>query len=536
MKKRALDRKMDDPKTHTIKEGEVLPTEVAKGLVSGASTLGIGVLIERSCGFLANILAARFGGAQTFGAYALAISTANNVSAYAAGGIGSTAIRFSGEYAIGTPGYTPLARALAVVAAVSAAIAASTLWVGAAPLAHLLHKPELTGVLRWAGFSAAAIILLECCRGFFVGQRRLKALLCLSGFAGIGMLTTLPLASSAGPKAMLISQSSVAIGAVLMCLLCYRRLRLASPVRAEQSVPVGSLLRRIWSFSLMQIAGIVSMNIAGWWLTTLIAKSDTTMAQMGFFAVALQMRNLVALVPSLLIEGSFAEMTDSDGDRPKTPDQVTAICTYVATLVSVVLAGFGIIAVRWGLPLIYGKSYASAYAATSIALATAVIHMGSGAASLRVSILSIRTSVFVNTAWALFVGAAASVFLLRGGDAAKGAAVYLAAHVFSAALFLGFLKRRGNAPEGMIPAFSIGAVCIIALAVCSLLRTTTGLVPFTIPASMVCIWAAGLAMLIQVGKRRRWLPSRSFVMRLVAKVLAVIRPTSPIESGSSGKL
>jgi O-antigen/teichoic acid export membrane protein len=525
---------MDDLETHIIKEEEVLPTEVARGLVSGTSTLGIGVLIERSCGFLANILAARFGGAQTFGAYALAISTANNVSAYAAGGIGSTAIRFSGEYGIGTPGYTPLARALAVVAAVSAALAACTLWVGATPLSHLLHKPELTGVLRWAGCSAAAIIILECCRGFFVGQRRLRALLCLSGFAGVGMLTTLPLASSAGPKAMLIAQSSVAVGAVLLCLLFYRTLSLASPARAEQSVPLRSLLRRIWSFSLMQIAGIVSMNVAGWWLTTLIAKSDTTMVQMGFFAVALQLRNLVALVPSLLIEGSFAEMTDSDGGRPKTPDQVTAICTYVSTVVSVGLAGCGIIAVRWALPLIYGKSYASAYAAASIALATAVIHMGSGAASVRVSILSIRTSVFVNTAWALFVGAAATIFLLRGADAAKGSAVYLAAHVFSAVLFLGFLKRRGNAPEGMIPAFSIGAVCIIALAGCSLLTTTTGPVPLTIPALMICIWAAGLAMLIQVGKRRRWVPSRSFVMRLVAKVLAVIRPTFPIDRDPAG--
>ena len=453
----------------------------------------------------------------------LAISTANNVSAYAAGGIGSTAIRFSGEYALGTPGYTPLARALAVVAAVSAAIAASTLWVGAAPLSHLLHKPELTGVLRWAGFSAAAIIMLECCRGFFVGQRRLKALLCLSGVAGFGMLTTLPLASFVGAKAMLISQSSVALGAVVLCLFFYRSLRLTSPVHAGPSIPIGSLLKRIWSFSLMQIAGIVSMNIAGWWLTTLIAKSDTSMAQMGFFAVALQLRNLVALVPSLLIEGSFAEMTDSAGGRPKTPDQVTAICTYVATLVSLVLAGFGIIVIRWGLPLIYGKTYASAYAAASIALATAVIHMGSGAASSRVSILSIRSSVVVNTAWALFVGAAATIFLLRGGDAAKGAAVYLAAHVVSAILFLGFLKKRGNAPDGMIPAFCTGAVCVIALAICSLVSHMTGPLHSATPILMLCIWAAGIAAMIHLGKRKRWLPSQRQMMQLVEKIAGKVR-------------
>jgi hypothetical protein len=52
------------------------------------------------------------------------------------------------------------------------------------------------------------------------------------------------------------------------------------------------------------------MNIAGWWLTSLVAKSDPTMVQMSLFAVAHQLRNMVALVPSLLIEGSFAEMAN----------------------------------------------------------------------------------------------------------------------------------------------------------------------------------------------------------------------------------
>ncbi len=513
----------EDMLPDALPEGEVLPPDVARGLVSGTSTLGLGVLIERSCSFLANILAARFGGAQTFGAYALAISTANNVSAYAAGGIGSTAIRFSGEYAIGTPGYTPLARALAVVAAVSAILAAGTLWFGASPLAHLLHKPELTGVLRWAGCSAAAIILLECCRGFFVGQKRLRALLCLSGFAGIGLLITLPLASSLGPTAMLICQSSVAIGAVIFCLLLYRSLRLVSPVPVGKSLHLGTLLRRIWSFSVMQIAGIVSMNIAGWWLTTLVAKGDTSMVQMGFFAVAHQLRNMVALAPSLLIEGSFAEMTDAENGPRKTPDQVTAVCTYLATVVTLLLAGLGIILVPWAITLIYGKSYASASAVASIALATAVIHMGSGAASSRVSILSIKTSVLVNTVWAIFVGVAATIFLFRGADASKGAAVYLAAHIMSASLFLGYLKKRGNAPPGMIPAFIVGAVSILTLAIFSLLRTAAGSYPFALTAIMLCIWAAGLTMLIQIGKRQRWLPSRVLVMRLVRKVRVIVR-------------
>ena len=511
--------------THVLPEEEVLPTEVAKGLVSGTSTLGMGVLIERSSGFLANILAARFGGASTFGAYALAISTANNVSTYAAGGIGSTAIRFSGEFPPGTPGYTALAGALAVVASVSAMLAALTLWVGASPFSQLLHKPELTGVLRWAGFSAAAIILLECCRGFFVGQRRLKALLCLSGFAGAGMLTALPLASFAGAKTMLVAQSSVAVGAVLLCLLFYRKLQLANPVAIGRSVPLTALLKRIWSFSVMQIAGIVSMNIAGWWLTTLIAKGGIGMAQMGLFAISLQLRNMVALVPSLVIEGSFAEMTDAENGRPKTPDQVTAVCTFVATLVSLALAGIGIMSAPWAIPLVYGKTYANAASVTALALATAVIHMGSGAASSRVSILSIRASVVVNTAWAVFVGAAATAFLFHRGNALGGAAVYLSPHVFSAALFFGFLKKRGNAPDGMIPAFLVGAGSVIVLATLALFQTAE--TQYRLPATlaMFVVWLGGTAALVQIGKRRRWLPTRQFVTRQAQKLVGRFRLT-----------
>jgi O-antigen/teichoic acid export membrane protein len=323
---------------------------------------------------------------------------------------------------------------------------------------------------------------------------------------------------------MLIAQSSVAMGAVFMCLLFYRSLGLVSQVQPEHTLPVGSLLRRIWSFSLMQIAGIVSMNIGGWWLTTLIAKGDTTMKQVGYFAVAHQLRNMVALMPSLIIEGSFAEMTESADGRQRSPDQVTAICTYVATLVTVVLAGFGMIVVPWVLPLIYGRAYASASPAAAIALATAVIHMGSGAAAFRVSVLSIRTSIVVNTTWALVVGGAATLFLLRGGGAATGAAVYLGAHVVTSILVLGFLRRRGNAPRGMISAFSIGALCIIALAGLSLLRSSTGPARFAVPAVMAVIWAAGAATLIGIGKRRRWLPTKSIIMRMRDKVFGALRP------------
>ena len=86
----------ETPRTIADRKASILGSSAAY-LLSGTSALGAGVVVERGCGFIANVLAARFGGASTFGTYSLAIATANNISTYAAGGIGSTAIRFSGK-------------------------------------------------------------------------------------------------------------------------------------------------------------------------------------------------------------------------------------------------------------------------------------------------------------------------------------------------------------------------------------------------------------------------------------------------------
>ena len=217
-----------------------VPGHVTKHLISGTSALGLGIVIERGLGFFANVLAARLGGAATFGAYSLAISTANNISTYAAGQIGSTAARFSGKYQHGTPGYTTLARALTVVSLVSALIGAVGLWFGAAPIAHLLGKASLTTLLRWAALSAAGIIVLECARGFFVGQRRLAALVLLSLIVGVGMVSLLPLAATMhSPIRMIVSQGAITTAAVVLCLLLARPLGLFAPSTSVRALPPG---------------------------------------------------------------------------------------------------------------------------------------------------------------------------------------------------------------------------------------------------------------------------------------------------------
>lgn len=506
--------------------GSAVPKHVARHLVSGTSALGLSVLIERGMGFLANILAARFGGASTFGNYSLAITTANNISTYAAGGIGATAARFSGKYPRGSAGYRSLGRALLIVSLVSACAAVAALWFGARPLAHLLQKDSLTYILRWAAFSAAGIILLECARGFFVGQRFLFALVLLSSLVGVGMVALLPVAALRHqPTHMIISQGAITTGAVLVCLLLARPLGLtaaanASPVR---STSVGPILKEVWSFGLVQLASLIGANISGWWLASLVARADTSLVQMGFFSVASQLRNIVGLAPSLLTESSYAVMAEREGEEARTPDQVMAVCTYLSTLVSFSLAALGILIVPWGLTLLYGRAFSGAASTTALALAIAVVHMGNSPAAARMTIVSIKISGIINTAWAVFVALAGTVFMLQGGSAWKAMAIYLAAHVLSSALVLIVLIRRDCVPHGVIPVFFLSTVSITALAAISFFRD---LQPSSaLPASglMLLIVVASMAALISLGRRHRWLPDAETAIRLGSIVFGRVR-------------
>ena len=503
-----------------------VPHHVARHLVTGTSALGLGIGIERGLGFLANILAARLAGVPVFGAYSLAISTANNISTYAAGGIGATAARFSGKYPRGTAGYPTLGRALAIVSLVSALLAALALWLGAAPLARLLHKPALTPLLGWAAVSAAGIIVLECARGFFVGQRRLTALILLSLIVGLGMVTLLPIAAHHhSPVRMILSQGAITTAAVVLCLLLGRPLALGQSTAAPaRRLPLAPVLREVWGFGLVQLGGLVAANLAGWWVMTLVARADTTLVQMSFFAIASQMRNLVGLAPGLLTESSYAVMADTADQRDRTPQQVMAVCTFAATAVSFLLAAVGIIAAPVLLHLLYGRTYAGATATVAIALAIAVAHMGNAPAAARLSIVSIRLTGLINTVWAVFVAALGTFLLLGHGSAMLGMTVYFLAHVLSATLVLAALARRDFVPAGMATIFLLATATSGLLALGAVLRDYDANHATALTLAMCLVAAATATALFSIARSRRWLPSRAAFERLAQSTRSRLQP------------
>ncbi len=488
------------------------PSNVRR-IFSGTSVLATGVFIERGAGFVANILAARLGGAATFGAYSLAITTANNIATYAGAGIGSTSARFSGKYPYGTSGYAVLARVLITVAALSAIVAGSGLWLTAAPIAHLLGQPGAVGLLRASAISAMGIVLLECARGFFVGQRRLVALILLSMVVALGMIVLLPAtALQHNPVRMITAQGATTTVAVLVCILLSGPLGLLArtPPSASTAAPrFPSVLREVWSFGFMQLAGLAGANAAGWWLTTLVARADTSLVQMGFLGIASQLRNIVGLAPSLLTEGSFAVMADPLGESSRTPQRVLAFTTYVSSLVSFALAAAGILIAPWMLRLLYAGSYSQAAPAVAFALALAVMHMGNAPASARLSILSVRASAIINTLWAIFVAAAGTFVMLRTGSAVIAMVIYFAAHTLSSLLVLLTLSRRDELPEGVTLTFAIATLSTLALACAACYRSLYPQLTLTVTAFMALFSFAALWLLLTTGRRHGWLPNRA---------------------------
>jgi O-antigen/teichoic acid export membrane protein len=502
-----------------------VPQDVVRRIASGTSTLGVAVMLERGLGFVGNILAARLGGASTFGAYSLAITTANNIGTYAAGGIGSTATRFSGEYGRGTRGYPTLAKVLLLMSLVSGLIASLALWWGAAPLARLLQKESLTGLLSWAALSAAGVIVLECGRGFLIGQHRLLALLVLSCCTGLGMVVLVPLAAPFGPIPMILCQGGVAVGGIAVCVLLFRPLGLGSPVPISNPEPFLPMLKRVWSFGLVQLAGLVGVNAAGWWLTSLIARADGSMKQMGFFAISLQLRNMVALLPGLLSLSSYAAMAAGEDADERRPDRVMAACTSATALSGFLLGGTATLVLRWVLPLLYGKSYAGAEAAAAFALATAIVQMANSPASSRLSIVSLRDLGLINTAWAIGVSALATLLLFHG-SALVGSGIYFGTQVCCGALVFVCLHRRGRLVPGPTLIFGVAAAASVLLSLLAILRSWHPGATWLLTGIMAGLFVAASLLLVRIGHRYRLLPSRAVLGKLLAHVpgFGLIRP------------
>lgn len=490
----------DSPKTRSLRQL----------LLYGGATLGLAVGIERVFGFLSTMLAARIAGPQTFGAYAVVLATAGTIAAYAGAGIGTTAIRFSGQYPRESPGYRRFVRALVIISVVSATLAAVLMLAGAGPLARwLLRNEGLTNFLRLAALSSAAIVLLECCRGLLVGQQKFYSLMVLSSISGVGLIVVLPLMAKVSAGAMVVGQGGVALLAVFCCVAFSRRLAIAPmPARASNA---GPNIRPVFMFGVVQFSALAGVSIASWWIASLVARSDPSLRQMGFYAVANQFRGLAALAPGLFTQVGYSLLTEESGSTYGGPGRVLLTNTFLTTSFAAIVAGFGMTALPWILFVIYGRSYVSAEVAVLLLLATAMIHMCGMPASQRLSIISLRATGIINTGWAVMI-VLLGVWLVPKAGAVGAAAAFLIAHGLGHAMVILHLIRSNQLPAGYLPMSVSAMTGGLALACIGYFRAATPLHNAALTLAMLAVLTLFLLALSYIGIRTACVP-RSILER-----------------------
>jgi O-antigen/teichoic acid export membrane protein len=484
-----------------------------KGLLArGGATLGAATFLERGFGFLANLLAARAAGPHSFGAYSIVLSTAGTVASYAGANIGSTATRFSGQFPAGSKGYRTFFRTLILVSLGSAALGMLVMFAGAGPFARVLLRNEgLVSVLRVAALSAGALILLECCRGLLVGQQRFQGLLVLSVVSGVGMLLILPAAAHIGAWAMIGGHAVVAILAVAACVLMARQLGII-PTAGGGDATAGPNARTIVTFGMVQLSAIIGLNIATTWLAALIARSDTSLLQMGVYAVANQFRGLASIVPGMLAQLTYPLLTAESGRNYGGPDRVLLVNTFLSTSLAVGFAGAIVVFLPWILPYLYGQSYTGAVVPSALLLATAVCHMGGTAAANRLSIVNLRALGIINTMWAMLI-ILLGIWLVPFAGATGAAAAFLIAHLASALAVLAVLRSSSALPQGVLGLSLTGIAAAAVFAYLAYLRSTHPLQQTALMCALLGALMVFMFTLLQFGWRQGWLPKLTRVAK-----------------------
>lgn len=484
-------------------------------LVYGGATLGVVVAVERALTFLSSMLAARIGGPQTFGAYAIVLATAGTIATYAGAGIGTTANRFSGQYPRESEGYRGFLRALIIISVSSAILGAVLMLAGAGPLARwMLRNEGLTAFLRIAALSSAAFVLLECCRGLFIGQQKFKALFLLSSVSGLGLLIVLPIAATFSPGAMVAGQGCVALLTVSICLVFSRKLGL-TPLNKQGSEQSGPGLRPVFSFGVVQFGAVVGINIASWWIASLVARSDSSLAQMGLYAVANQFRGLASIAPGFFTQVGYSLLTNESGNAYGGPNRVMLVNTFITSSLTVLVGGFAMVVAPWILLLAWGRSYSAAEMVVVLLLATAIIHLSGTPAAHRLSIVALRATGIINAVWAVLIIIIGIALVPSMG--AKGAAgAFLIAHASTNLMVLACLARSKELPLGYLPIVIVASAGALALAALGYLRIATPSADLIFTAAMLAVWILLMGALLYLGAKSGFVPrqlGRALMMR-----------------------
>jgi O-antigen/teichoic acid export membrane protein len=382
------------------------------------------------------------------------------------------------------------------------------MFAGAGPVARwVLNNETLASMLRIAAIASAAIVLLECCRGLLIGQQKFYPLLALSVVSGAGLIIALPLAAGVNAGMMIAVQAGVSLACVLLFLVLAKRFGLIP--RLVKGTAGGPGVRRVFTFGMVQFGAYAGVSIASWWLASMVARSDVTLTQMGLYAIANQFRGLAAMAPGLCEQVGYPLLTDETGSQYGGPSQVLLTNSLVSTVLATAIAGSAIVTAPWLLGFVYGAPFAAAEVPVVILLATGIIHMSSGPAAQRLSIVRLRWVGIINTFWAISL-AVVGVWLVPQFGATGAALAFLITHTISYAMVMTALATTEKLPSSYYQLYgttTIGSIVLAALAYWRALGPDKA----SLTLGLAAVALVMLATLVYLGARSRCLPGWKFL-------------------------
>jgi O-antigen/teichoic acid export membrane protein len=438
-------------------------------LVKGAATLGLAEGFERALGYLTNIMAARIAGPEVMGTFFLALSTARAVATYSGPSFGATGTRFGGMYPRTVPEYPAFLGIVVRIAAASALLATALLVFTAEPIARILiNRPDLAQMLQLGAIAAVAAIAIEVARGICVGQHAFRGALLLSVVSGIALAISLPVAAAEGAGFMIVAQGLsglIAVGA-LVAFSGWARLR--PDAGGSTPSPDRPSATRILRFGYTQLGSVLGITLASWMVAILIAQSDTSMADAGYYSVAHQFRGIVAFLPGILAQVLYPVLGRADAHDGAARDALV-FGTLVNSIVSVAFGGVLASCLGWVIWILYGAQYAGAAVPGALLVCAAIVQMSCAHIANRLTVVWLSAFAAINAAWSVLLVLLA--YLLTPSLGAKGAALgWLVCTVFSQAAAAWLLRKKAELPPRVIGnvAVPLGLSAVLAsLALCA---------------------------------------------------------------------
>jgi hypothetical protein len=325
------------------------------------------------------------------------------------------------------------------------------------------------------------------------------------------LLAGLPLAAHMGPRSMIVAQASALLLAVAGGSLLSTRKSFASR-RIASTATSPPKFRDLASYGSTQLWQTICMNTVGLWVTAMLARSDHTLVQLGFFTVASQIRNMTGLLPGLLSQSTFPLLTNEASAPFGGVARVLNRSTYHAALLALLCASVAVAFIHGVLPLMYGRAFAGAETATIFGIATALVHMSSAPSASRLSIVSLRSTATITGIWALLV---ALLAWKSSPDMSAGTAmqIYFAAHSISALLGAVALWRCRSLPPATC---ALTAWCVLAGLMVIFLGTWrshwNGPGVASVAIVLILPFASIIGLLV-IGTKRRWIPMNPLFAR-----------------------